>query len=374
MMPLRNTGKDIYAPRNNKRSIPRHGSRTPCARRRRQYIPPPLFVFFFAVRYHPGPTLALVPVSTSPRAAPRRAGHLGAFDEGSGLRPPLPPSFGPYGRGTPIWPETGAEDGPVRLASSFPSGVVPEELREVAAGPPPPQINTLDGTETGLSLLALLVAACGLVPAGDVLFVAGMSAYAIYATLAARSSAAGGSGLAVPPERTYVPDLVRDPLGRALSLSAVGRIRDAAAASFGFLLPAACLLAHAARGAAAGDAVPWRPAARFCGSLLFLVSCQATSETVARRSAIPLPLRALLPVAYGSRRFGVAWTWVVSPLVIGPFARTAAVTCAAYSAADLFGFVLPTLSMRYLRAHFFCVEAAEVTVKEGGGAEGGAIP
>eukprot|EP00588_Corethron_pennatum_P021439 CAMPEP_0194315004 /NCGR_PEP_ID=MMETSP0171-20130528/11807_1 /TAXON_ID=218684 /ORGANISM="Corethron pennatum, Strain L29A3" /LENGTH=374 /DNA_ID=CAMNT_0039070637 /DNA_START=46 /DNA_END=1170 /DNA_ORIENTATION=- len=374
MMSQRNTGKEIYAPCNDKRIIPRHGSRTPYDRLRQHKIPPLLFVFFLAVQYPPRPTLALVPVLTFPRAAPRREGHLSAFDEGSGLRPPLPPSFGPYGRGTPIWPETGVEDGPVRLASSFPSGVVPEELREAATGPPPSQIRALNGIETSFSILALLVATCGLVPAGDVLFVAGMSAYVIYLTLALRSSVAGGDGIASLPERTYIPDLVQDPLGRAFSFSAVCQIRNAAAASIGFLLPAACLLGHAVQSGASGDAVPWRPAARFCGSLLFLISCQVTSEAVARRRVIPLPLRALLPAAYGSRRFRVAWTWAVSPLVIGPFARAAAVACAAYSAADLFGFVLPTLSMRYLRAHFFCVEAAEVTVKEGGGAEGGAIP
>ena len=37
-----------------------------------------------------------------------------------------------------------------------------------------------------------------------------------------------------------------------------------------------------------------------------------------------------------------------------------------YWSMNFFGFLIPIASLRYLRAHFFCVEASEVVVREGG--------
>jgi hypothetical protein len=37
-----------------------------------------------------------------------------------------------------------------------------------------------------------------------------------------------------------------------------------------------------------------------------------------------------------------------------------------YWSMNLFGFLIPIASLRYLRAHYFCVEVSEVVVREGG--------
>jgi len=50
---------------------------------------------------------------------------------------------------------------------------------------------------------------------------------------------------------------------------------------------------------------------------------------------------------------------------LGYVGRALAVANLVYWATNLFGFLLPTAVVRYMRAHFFCVEAEEVTLREG---------
>ena len=45
-----------------------------------------------------------------------------------------------------------------------------------------------------------------------------------------------------------------------------------------------------------------------------------------------------------------------------------------YWYANLFLFLIPVGVVRYLRAHFFCVEAVEVTVRKGGEGSVGILP
>jgi len=45
--------------------------------------------------------------------------------------------------------------------------------------------------------------------------------------------------------------------------------------------------------------------------------------------------------------------------------RALAISNVVYWMADMFGFLLPVVTMKYMRAHFFCVEASEVSLQEG---------
>lgn len=50
---------------------------------------------------------------------------------------------------------------------------------------------------------------------------------------------------------------------------------------------------------------------------------------------------------------------------IGYANRFLASTNMIYWTLNLFGFLLPVATLRYLRAHFFCIEAEEVVVRPG---------
>ena len=53
------------------------------------------------------------------------------------------------------------------------------------------------------------------------------------------------------------------------------------------------------------------------------------------------------------------------PYNIGFSNRFLAATNMIYWTLNLFGFLLPVATLRYLRAHFFCIEAEEVVVRLG---------
>ena len=55
----------------------------------------------------------------------------------------------------------------------------------------------------------------------------------------------------------------------------------------------------------------------------------------------------------------------MSATVLGVFSRGLAIANAVYWATNLFAFLIPVASIRYMRAHFFGVEAEEVTTRIG---------
>jgi hypothetical protein len=79
----------------------------------------------------------------------------------------------------------------------------------------------------------------------------------------------------------------------------------------------------------------------------------------------PLPLRILVPIAYNTVRLVPLWGWALAPTPLGYVGRAVAVMNLLYWATNLFGFLLPTAAMRYMRAHFFGVEAEHVTTRPG---------
>ena len=82
-----------------------------------------------------------------------------------------------------------------------------------------------------------------------------------------------------------------------------------------------------------------------------------------------LPVRVLVPVSYTTIRLALIWEWVLSSFTMSSIfhfsGRLLAIANLAFALMHLFGFLLPIAIMKYLRVHFFCVEAKEVTVREG---------
>jgi hypothetical protein len=95
----------------------------------------------------------------------------------------------------------------------------------------------------------------------------------------------------------------------------------------------------------------------------------------------PLPLRILVPVAYNTARLPYLWNWALSAAadtsstpLLGVVGTVLAIANFVYWAANLFAFLIPVAIIRYMRAHFFCVEAAEVTTRIGMEESLGLIP
>ena len=82
---------------------------------------------------------------------------------------------------------------------------------------------------------------------------------------------------------------------------------------------------------------------------------------------VPLPLRILVPIAYNASRLAYLWNWAFATtnLPLGRIGRGLGIINAAYWALNLFVFLIPIASTRYMRAHFFGVEAEGVTTRIG---------
>jgi hypothetical protein len=81
---------------------------------------------------------------------------------------------------------------------------------------------------------------------------------------------------------------------------------------------------------------------------------------------MPLPIRILITIAYNTKRLSSIWEWCMtgaSLSTIENLGRLLAFFNMIYWSLDLFLFVIPVVTMKYLRAHFFCVEASEVTLR-----------
>lgn len=245
------------------------------------------------------------------------------------------------------------------------------------------------------AVVALLLAVGGLVLPTDVMTVAGLTAYLVVLGLTssspreveppARSTSIaaemdelpsggiGGSGSLVPmvpslPPQGHVPSLVSNPLGVPLTNSAAYRTWLRLGAIVGLILPLASVLGYGF--GPKKDLVSAALAARPC----FLLCCQAVTEATSRRLLAPLPLRIFIPVAYNAVRLAPLWSWALTTTPLGPAGRALAIANYAYWTINLFAFLLPIGAIRYMRAHFFCVEAAEVQLRKGQETSAGLLP
>jgi hypothetical protein len=302
----------------------------------------------------------------------------------------------PYGRGAAIWPESSNE--PVRLVDSFPNGIIPDSAQKELLSSNN-QADTAD-TDTLVStplkrrrrlpraiqkiltraaikeeytefdttidktpaVLALALLAAGLVQPVDVLIVSFLSGYFSILGVASRALRSDGITPVLPslPPQGHVPALVSNPLNNAFTQSSAYdiwlRFGTAISVVAPFVLLTRYLLFENKQ----------LEAANFCARPLFLLCCQAVSESVVRRVMAPLPIRILVPVAYNTVRLAPLWSWTLAPVPLG-VGRMVAMTNLLYWALNLFGFLLPIASIRYMRAYFFNVEAEQVTTRPGMG-------
>jgi hypothetical protein len=82
-------------------------------------------------------------------------------------------------------------------------------------------------------------------------------------------------------------------------------------------------------------------------------------------------------VAYNTARLPYLWRWIflgAESSSLGVYGQALGIANGVYWAANLFAFLIPVATLRYMRAHFFGVEAMEVTTRMGMEETVGLIP
>lgn len=287
--------------------------------------------------------------------------------------------YSSYGKDAEIWPPTNEE--PVNLRDSFPGGIVPDNiisaqqslrtseiqpvqrriipriLRRAASA----QDQALAGDRPSIDRAPIIIAAglslSGFVRPLDVLISAFLSGYTCLLFAMAKSVRSDGRTPTLPalPPQGHVPSLVANPLGYSMTNSAnYNRWLQA-----GFLIGLVGPLIQVVRGSLNGEVAM----AQNCGRPLFLLCIQAFSENMSRRALTPLPIRVFVPIAYNTVRIGYMWQWVGRSIV--GVDRGLALVNFIYWSLNLLGFLLPVVAIRYMRAHFFSVEASQASIQSG---------
>jgi len=332
---------------------------------------------------------------------------------------------GSYGKGADIWPPT--NDTPIQLTDSFPDGKLPPEVKHIfeqqqriLGGAPVESMTATVVTDTnnnnnnkgtkrrwqglfprgvsrivrraarkeeerqiaaqridGVPIMVALAVVAFIQPI-DILLVTFLSGYFCLLTLWARSPADNGSGVpslpALPPQG-HVPSMISNPLGYGISHS-VEYDRWLKLGVFTGLIAPVLWIGHAlwrisSGGAAGVNETAALAAVKVAARPLFMLCCQGISENISRRFCsliMPLPIRILIPVAYNAIRLAYLWRWTLAPdpgPFLGKWGRVLAIANFVYWSVNLFAFLLPVAVMRYMRAHFFCVEAQQVTTRGG---------
>jgi hypothetical protein len=298
-----------------------------------------------------------------------------------------------YGRNAEIWPPTNG--GPIKLADSFPNGELPESvisaLQQELVGQKETTIKTVEwrkrlpramarilkraasaqeeeafsedvsGLDKTPAVLAMILLLSGYVRPLDVLLVSFLTGYFLILGMVARSLRVDNVTPVLPalPPQGHVPTLVSNPLGYTFTNSRQYDLFLKCGVLVGLLAPILACLRYTLEHQTV--------AARACARPIFFLCFQALSEAVSRsrRVMTPLPIRILIPVAYNAVRLGYLWNWSFCPANLGWVGRSLALANLMYWALNLFGFLLPVAAMRYMRAHFYCVEAEQVITRAG---------
>jgi hypothetical protein len=294
-----------------------------------------------------------------------------------------------YGRNAEIWPPT--NDQPVKLADSFPNGEIPEQVtatlqqigfksetkpiewrkrlpramarilrrasvqeEEAFSG----EVSGMDKTPAAVALVLLLK---GYVRPLDVLLVSFLTGYFLIIGMLARSLRMDNVTPVLPslPPQGHVPTLVSNPLGYNFTYSKQYDLFLKCGVLVGLLAPILACLRYTLQHQTVQ--------AQACARPIFFLCFQALSEAISRsrRVMTPLPIRILIPVAYNTVRLGYLWNWSFCSANLGWVGRSLAIANFLYWTLNLFGFLLPVAVMRYMRAHFYCVEAEQVTTRVG---------
>ncbi len=212
-------------------------------------------------------------------------------------------------------------------------------------------------------LTAITMVGMGLVPPSQILFVAFFSGYLIGLNVLATSFANENNLDSVKPvlpnlpPQGHVPDIMTNPLGTPLTESSSYQNWLRCGASLGYVLPIAAAMFY-----------KWTKQmylAQQIATSVFIISCQIITESIGKRFLLPLPMRILVPLVYNAMRMGPLYDLVHmgwSDMAI--WGRALALVNFIYWGSNLFFFLIPVASLRYLRSHFFCVEAEEVVLRE----------
>jgi hypothetical protein len=307
-----------------------------------------------------------------------------------------------YGRNAEIWPPT--NDQPVKLADSFPNGVIPEQvtaalqqigfkqqseidnengverqtkpvvkwrkrlpramariLRRAASKEEEAFSGDISGMDLTPVAVALVLLLSGYVRPLDVILVSFLTGYFLILGMLARSLRMDNVTPVLPalPPQGHVPTLVSNPLGYSFTYSKQYDLFLKCGVLVGLVAPILTCVRYALQ--------HQRVQAQACARPIFFLCFQALSEAMSRsrRVMTPLPIRILIPVAYNTVRLGYLWNWSFCPAHLGWAGRALAVANFWYWSLNLFGFLLPVAVMRYMRAHFYCVEAEQVTTRAG---------
>lgn len=251
-------------------------------------------------------------------------------------------------------------------------------------GVPPPAI------DKGPAILALALLATGCVGVEHIAACVGMTAY--FVGLASWCAAPKfGSTERKPianmpslPSKGHVPNLITNPLGSSLTNSMLYRTWLRVGALLGLLFPAVVLaqLTLGSKFPAITAMAKWIDVGnvgevkKIVGGPMFLLCFQALTEAVARTALLPLPIRILIPVSYNTMRLSPlqSWAFPSASSLIPNSLQVLGLANLLYWYANLFLFLVPVGVVRYLRAHFFCIEAVEVTVRKGGDGSVGLLP
>eukprot|EP00531_Pseudo-nitzschia_arenysensis_P015930 CAMPEP_0116144790 /NCGR_PEP_ID=MMETSP0329-20121206/16210_1 /TAXON_ID=697910 /ORGANISM="Pseudo-nitzschia arenysensis, Strain B593" /LENGTH=368 /DNA_ID=CAMNT_0003640277 /DNA_START=52 /DNA_END=1155 /DNA_ORIENTATION=+ len=290
-----------------------------------------------------------------------------------------------YGRGAEIWPESNNEA--VQLSDSFPKGIVPlaasaamEESDKVAdttekerrprryirrilkrAARKEKSFSSNNDDDDRVAdkipaIVALLLLVRGMARPADAALVASFTAYFTILNMTAESLRDSGAPIlpAVPPQG-HAPNILSNPLGLEKSTLYARWLK--LGVLVGLVGPLASLFA---------SKLPLE-ATQLVGRPLFLLCCQMATERTAKQNQVPLPLRVLIPVVYNASRLLYLWQWAFpsTALPLGRIGRALGIINAVYWAINLFAFLIPIASVRYMRAHFFGVEAEEVKTRIG---------
>ncbi|KAL7431765.1 hypothetical protein ACHAXH_001834 [Discostella pseudostelligera] len=187
------------------------------------------------------------------------------------------------------------------------------------------------------------------------------------------------------PSKGHVPALISNPLGVSLTNSRLYKTWLRLGAVVGVLLPIMVLaqltfsshypiLTNTLLGNINTDNIG--ELKRTIGGHTFLLCCQALTESLSRAALLPLPIRILIPVSYSALRISSlqSWAFSASESVMPLSIRVLGIVNLLFWFANLIFFLIPVGVIRYLRAHFYCVEAEEVTVRKGGESSIGLLP
>ncbi|KAL3765284.1 LOW QUALITY PROTEIN: hypothetical protein ACHAW5_005694 [Stephanodiscus triporus] len=269
------------------------------------------------------------------------------------------------------------EDAACSLSSSMSSSG--ETTSGVVAGllPPPAVISR----EPAILALALVVGGCVnviyvLAALGTTVYVLGLASWC---AVPMGGGVAGGCRhcpmiVNMPSLLTgrHLPNLIKNPLGMSLTGSWEYRTWLCVGALLGVLLPALVLVQLTFRKEfpsiviAASGGMNWMIDASDIRTARRIAAFPALLAGAGGGDGVRGPAPAV-SYTYNALRLSSLQCWAFcAPVIIRASVRTLGIANLLYWYANHLFFLVPVGVVRYLRAHFFCVEAVEVTVRNGG--------